>query len=163
MDAANRKWIGTNEDGLYLLSADGLKQLEHFTTDNSPLLSNSILALAYDEISGTVYISCEGGVMSYVSDAVAGADNYSEVVCYPNPVRPEYLGPLHITGLKDNTEVRICDISNHEVYSTISEGGSITWDLVDESGNRIKAGVYLVYGIDKNGHGGMVTKFLVIN
>lgn len=163
VDAANRKWIGTNEDGLYLLSADGLKQLEHFTTDNSPLLSNSILALAYDEISGTVYISCEGGVMSYVSDAVAGADNYSEVVCYPNPVRPEYLGPLHITGLKDNTEVRICDISNHVVYSTISEGGSITWELVDESGNRIKAGVYLVYGIDKNGHGGMVTKFLVIN
>ena len=163
VDANNQKWIGTSESGLYLLSADGLTQIQHFTTDNSPLPSDNILALAYDDVSGTVFISCEGGIVSYTSDAVRGADNYSNVKCYPNPVRPEYSGALHITGLKANTKVKICDINNRTIYTTISEGGSISWDLVGESGSRIGAGVYLVYGTDQNGKGGMVTKFLVVN
>lgn len=162
IDAANRKWIGTSENGLYVISANGLSQLEHFTIDNSPLPSDNILALAYDDLSGTVYISCEGGIVSYVTDAIKGADDYSQIKCYPNPVRSEYSGALHITGLKDNSKVRICDMSNKVVFSTLSEGGSVTWDLVGESGNRIKAGVYIIYGIDENGKDSIVTKFLVL-
>lgn len=163
VDAANRKWIGTHDAGLYLLSADGLTQINHFTSNNSPLLSDNILALAYDDATGTIYISCEGGLLSYSSDAIAGADNYNNVICYPNPVRPEHSGPIHITGLKDQTRVRICDITNTVVYSTVSNGGSVTWDLVGKSGTRINAGVYIVYGTDANGKNGMVTKFLVVN
>lgn len=162
IDAANRKWIGTRDAGLYLLSADGLTQLEHFTADNSPLPSDNILALAYDDVSGTLFISCEGGMATYTTDAIRGAENYSDVVCFPNPVRPEYSGQLHITGLKDKTKVKICDIANNVVFSTISEGGSIVWDLVNESGARIRSGVYVVYGFDESGKGGVVTKFLVI-
>lgn len=162
IDAANRKWIGTSENGLYVISANGLSQLEHFTIVNSPLPSDNILALAYDDLSGTVYISCEGGIVSYVTDAIKGADDYSQIKCYPNPVRSEYSGALHITGLKDNSKVRICDMSNKVVFSTLSEGGSVTWDLVGESGNRIKAGVYIIYGIDENGKDSIVTKFLVL-
>lgn len=163
VDAANRKWIGTTDNGLYLLSPDGLTQIEHFTTENSPLLSDNILALTYDETSGTLYISCERGVVTYVSDAIKGAEDYSNVICYPNPIRPEFTGDLHITGLKDKTQVRICDIANHIVYSTICEGGMVRWDLNGPNGHRIKPGVYLVYGIDANGKGGVVTKFLVVN
>lgn len=163
VDAANRKWIGTKDDGLYLLSADGLTQIEHFTSENSPLISDNILALSYDESTGTLYISCEGGVLSYVSDAIEGADNYNNVICYPNPVRPEFTGDLHITGLMDKTQVRICDTTNHVVYSTICEGGMVTWNLCGNTGKRVKAGVYLVYGIDKEGKSGVVTKFLVVN
>lgn len=163
VDAANRKWIGTRDNGLYLLSADGQKQLEHFTADNSPLLSDNILALAYDDVSGTLYISCEGGMLSYVCDAVKGADDYSNVVCYPNPVRPEHSGGIHITGLKNHTKVRICDINNRVVYSTLSEGGNVAWDLVDGNSRRIPAGVYLVYGFPEDGKEGLVTKFLVVN
>lgn len=163
IDAANRKWIGTKDAGLYLVSADGLTQIEHFTSTNSPLPSDNILAMAYDATSGTMYISCTGGLVSYVTDAVMGEDNYSNVKCFPNPVRPEFTGTFHITGLKDNTRVKICDITNNVVYSTVSEGGSVAWDLIDDSGNRVKAGVYIVYGTDMNGHGGKVTKFLVVN
>lgn len=163
VDAANRKWIGTKGDGLYLISADGLSQIEHFTTENSPLMSDDIYALAYDEVSGTMYISCEGGILSYMTDAVQGAENYSEVKCFPNPVRPEFSGNLHISGLKDKSQVKICDINNHVVYSTICAGGMISWDLTDSNGSRVKAGVYLVYGIDDNGKNGVVSKFLVVN
>lgn len=162
VDAANRKWIGTKESGLYLLSEDGLKQIDHFETSNSPLPSNNILALAYDEESGTVFISCEGGIVTYETDAVKGAENNDNVICYPNPVRPEYSGDLHITGLMDQTEIKICDINNQIVYSTICQGGSLSWGLTRDNGKRLNSGVYIIYGTDKSGKSKMLTKFLVI-
>lgn len=162
VDAANRKWIGTSGNGVYLLSEDGLSQLEHFTTENSPLASDAVLALAYDEDSGTLFISTDGGVCSYVSDAVAGAEDYSHAWCYPNPVRPDFTGKIHIMGLMDNSQVRITDIRNHVIFATQSSGGMVTWDGCGPSGSRVPAGVYFVYGIDADGKEGCVTKLLVI-
>ena len=42
IDGNNRKWIGTEGSGAYLLSEDGTETILHFTTDNSPILSNWI-------------------------------------------------------------------------------------------------------------------------
>lgn len=162
IDAANRKWIGTAGNGAYLISADGLQQLAHFTTSNSPLLSDDILDIVTDPETGTVFFSTEGGIVAYASDAIAGSKDYSKVYCYPNPVRPEFNGNLHICGLMDQSQVRITDINNHVVYSTRSQGGMVSWDLCNIQGNRIKTGVYLVYGIDADGKDGCVTKFLVV-
>ncbi len=162
VDAANRKWIGTSDNGLYLLSEDGLTQIEHFTTLNSPLPSDNILALAYDEATGTLYISSDGGICSYVTDGVAGASDYSHAYCYPNPLRPEFSGQVHIMGLMDNTVVRITDIRNHVLFTTRSSGGMVTWDGCGPSGSRVPSGVYFVWGIDADGKEGCVTKLLVI-
>lgn len=162
VDAANRKWIGTKESGLYLISPDGLKQIEHFTTSNSALTSNNICKLAYDEETGIVYISCEGGLVTYETDAIKGAENNDNVICYPNPIRPEYSGDLHITGLENHTEIKICDINSQIVYSTLSEGGFVTWDLIGNNGKRLNSGVYIIYGTDTSGKSKVLTKFLVI-
>ena len=162
IDAANRKWIGTQGNGLYLISADGLQTIHHFTTANAPLMSDNILSLAIDDATGTLYISTEGGVVSYVSDAVEGSKDLSKVYCWPNPVRPEYDGELHISGLMDGTEVRITDVQNNVIYATTSVGGMATWNLRNASGARVKGGVYLVYGYNEEGEEGVVTKFLVI-
>jgi hypothetical protein len=40
VDGANRKWLGTEGNGIYLLSSDGLETVHHFTTQNSPLPSD---------------------------------------------------------------------------------------------------------------------------
>jgi hypothetical protein len=162
VDAANRKWIGTAENGLYLLSADGLTTIEHFTTDNSPLFSNQILDLAMDQESGRLFISTPGGVLIYESGVAEGAKDFSAVYCYPNPVRPEYSGDLTITGLMDATQVRITDINNNVIYAATSAGNSVTWNLCNRSGKRVKAGVYLVYGVDEAGKKGMVSKVMVV-
>ena len=162
IDAANRKWIGTLNNGLYILSADGLTQLEHFTTENSPLPSDYIMALAMDEETGTVYISAEGGICSYKTDAISGAKDYKATYCYPNPVRPDFTGDLHVMGLMDQTKVRICDVANHVLFETVSEGGMVSWNLQGADGRRVKSGVYLIYGIDEAGKSGCISKFLVI-
>ena len=56
VDGGNRKWIGTESSGVYLISADGEELLEHFTNENSPLPSNYVYSIAIDDNKGIVYI-----------------------------------------------------------------------------------------------------------
>lgn len=162
IDAANQKWIGTQGDGVYLISADGLQTIRHFTSSNSPLMTNDILSIAIDHNTGMVYFSTEGGICSFVSDAIEGKNDLSNVLCWPNPVRPEYSGDLHISGLMDNTMVRITDVQNNVLYATTSVGGMASWNLCNNSGSRVKSGVYLIYGYNEEGEEGVVAKVLVI-
>lgn len=45
VDHSNRKWIGTKNSGVYLVSPNGDKILEHFTTSNSILPSNCVISI----------------------------------------------------------------------------------------------------------------------
>ena len=42
VDGGNRKWLGTDGNGAFLISSDNLEQLENFTSDNSKLISNHV-------------------------------------------------------------------------------------------------------------------------
>ena len=46
IDGANRKWFGTKGNGVYLISADNITQIHHFTSSNSNLLSDDIESIA---------------------------------------------------------------------------------------------------------------------
>lgn len=162
IDNFNRKWIGTRSSGLYLMSADCITTLEHFTMDNSPLVSDGILALAYDQESGLLYISCEGGVLSYQTDAIEGEADFSGIYCYPNPVRPEYSGELRIMGLMNDSQVSISTTSGELVFRTQSQGATTTWDLRTASGSRVEPGIYMIHGVDSEGKKGGICKFLVL-
>lgn len=162
VDAADRKWIGTKGSGLYLLSSDGLEQIEHFTQDNCPLPDDDILSLAIDDESGTLFISTNGGTLTYKTDAVGGSQSFDKVYCWPNPVRPDYEGDLHVTGLMDRSEVRITDVNNNVIFATTSSGGMISWNLRNASSHRVKSGVYLIYGRSEDGKKDVVTKLLVV-
>lgn len=162
VDNFNRKWIGTRDAGLYLMSSDCITTIEHFTTDNSPLLSDGILALAYDHESGLLYISCEGGVLSYQTDAIEGEDDFSSFYCYPNPVRPEFSGELRIMGLMNDSFVSITDAAGNLIFRTRSEGTTTTWNLRDSSGERVSPGVYLIHGVNAKGSKGSICKFLIL-
>ncbi|MEG1587521.1 MAG: hypothetical protein RR346_11690, partial [Bacteroidales bacterium] len=163
VDAANRKWIGTSGNGVYLVSSDGLEVIHHFTAENSPLYSNEILSMVADHKTGKIYIGCQGGILCYQSDAVEANEDLSNVYAYPNPVRPDFSGPIAITGLKQNTLIKITDINNNLIYQGLSLGGQFTWDGRNKKGERIKSGIYLVYGTADDGKQGMVTKIMVIN
>ena len=162
VDAANRKWIGTAGSGLYLVSEDGQETLAHFTSENSPLPNDGIISLAYDNKSGKVYIGCQGGLLAYQGDAKEGSEDFSTVTVYPNPVRPEYGGMINISGLMDNTLVKITDVNNNLIYQSRSLGGHLSWDGLDARGDRIKSGVYFVYGLSENGEESVLAKFLVV-
>lgn len=145
VDGANRKWLGTR-NGLFVQSSDGLTEVARFNTENSPLLDNQINALAFDPRSGEMWIGTERGLMVFQTDAPAGGEVHaSEVEVYPNPVRPDYHGPIAIKGLPRYANVKITDIRGRLVYETTALGGQAIWYGEDYTGRRAASGVYLVY------------------
>lgn len=162
VDAANRKWLATNNDGVYLLSPDGLETIHHFTPDNSPLPSKVVYAVEVHPQTGEVFFGTELGIVSYRSDAVRAEADYASVSAYPNPVRPEFVGDVVIRGLMENSQVKITDIHGHLLASGRSLGGQFLWNLCHPNGQRVSSGVYLVYAADENGQSGVVAKIAVI-
>jgi len=163
IDGANRKWIGTETSGLYLMSENGQETIRHFTTSNSPLLSDNIMSLAINPVSGEVFIGTANGLVSYQSDAAESSGIYSDVYAYPNPVRENYNGIITITGLVANTQVKITDLNGNLIYQTISNGSIATWDGKDVHGRKISTGIYMAICANEDGTQSTITKIMVIN
>ena len=162
VDGANRKWFGT-DNGLWLFSADGSEALLHFTTVNSPLPSNRINDVAVNDKTGEVWIATDAGVLAYRGGATVteGTPNCTQV--FPNPVRPDFAGLVGISGLANNALVKITDVAGHLVYATTATGGTVTWNLTDPDGRRVRSGIYLVLTSDANGQNGCVSKVAVLS
>ena len=144
IDGANRKWVGT-KNGVFLLSPTGEEQIAYFNNENSPLFDNNITDIAINPANGEVFIGTDKGIISYQSDAIEGSQvNSSNVEVFPNPVRPEYVGPIAIRGLARDASVKITDVTGRLVYETQALGGQAVWDGKDYNGKRAQSGVYLV-------------------
>lgn len=165
-DPSNRKWIATDFSGVYLVSETGDRILKHFDKSNSPLPSNRVTAVVCDPNSNTVYFGTTEGLLSYKGDSSPAQEDFSEVYAYPNPVRPDYTGWITIAGLMDNSLVKITDAAGNVFYQGRSEGGMLTWDGCNSSGERVRSGIYYVYassGGDGQTTKGVVTKIMVVN
>lgn len=164
VDAANRKWFGTNGNGVYLISADNNTEEQHFLASNSYLLSDNVESIAINEQSGEVFFGTDKGLCSYMSDATITNKEMSKdnVWAYPNPVRPEYNGLITITGLSYNADVKICTSNGVLVNEGRSTGGSYTWNGCDKDGKRVASGVYMVQTAKSDGSKGTVCKIAIV-
>jgi hypothetical protein len=163
VDGGNRKWMATENSGLVLLSPDGQEVLQQFTTENSPLISNSIIDVEIDHKSGEVFIITDKGLVSYRSDASYEDPDYTTVTVFPNPARPDFEGPITIQGIRYDSDVKITDVAGNLVYQTTSNGGTATWNGRTLSGEKVATGVYLIWTAANEGKGRYVGKVLVVN
>ena len=145
VDGANNKWIGTADSGVYFVSPDGQQTIYHFTISNSPLPSNSVNDIDINQSTGEVFIATSKGMVSFKGTSTEANENLDNVYVYPNPVRPEFLGTVKISGLIDRATVKIADIEGNLVYETTSEGGTIEWDTTAFGKYKVASGVYMVF------------------
>ena len=164
IDGANRKWFGTLNNGVYLISADNMVQIQHFTTDNSPLLSNTVKSIAINPTSGEVFFGTDMGLCSFMSDATEPNEEMikDNVWAYPNPVEPGYTGPITITGLTLDADIKILAANGALIAQGRSNGGTYTWDGCDQKGRRVASGVYMVATATNDGNKGTVCKIAIV-
>ena len=162
VDGANRKWFGT-PNGLWLFNAEASEALLHFTTANSPLPSNSINDVAVNNKTGEVFVATDAGLVSYQGSASVTDGPPSCAQVSPNPVRADFAGTVGIRGVANDAQVRITDIAGHLVFSTKAAGGTVTWNLADTEGRRVRSGVYLVLTSDADGKNTCVSKVAVLS
>ena len=162
VDGANRKWLGTEGNGIYLLSPDGLETVHHFTTQNSPLPSDYLWSIAVNPETGEVFMGTDAGLVSYRSDATEGEVNYNGIHVFPNPVRPEYNGQITVTGLVEKSQIRITDLNGNILVSGTSLGGQFSWNGRLKNGKRAASGVYLVFCASEGGVESQACKFMIV-
>ena len=165
-DGANRKWFGT-KNGIFVQSPDGEEQIMVLTENNSPLFDNEIIDLTFNGKTGEMFIGTNKGIQSVRTETTEGNASHSgSVVAFPNPVRPDYSGPIAIKGLANDAEVKITDIGGKLVYETTALGGQAIWDGRDYNGRKAVSGVYLVFSSSTESFDNpdsYVTKILLMN
>lgn len=164
VDAENRKWMGTTDLGIYVISDDCNEEVYHFTNENSPLISNFIYDITIDDKTGEVYIATDKGLCSFTTAVKESNTDMTDdsIYSYPNPVTPEYSGDVSIIGLAPGAQVMILTTSGQLINKGTASGGVYNWNCKDKSGNRVASGVYMVAVTDNNGDKGVVTKIAVV-
>uniref|UniRef100_UPI00404A5FE0 type IX secretion system anionic LPS delivery protein PorZ n=1 Tax=Gelidibacter sp. TaxID=2018083 RepID=UPI00404A5FE0 len=188
VDGSNNKWIGTLDSGVFYFSPDGQNTIYHFTTDNSPLPSNTINDISIDQQTGIVYIATIRGLVSFNSGGSKTEEELDNAFVYPNPVRPEYniLGSndlnditkgVKIKGLTEKVNIKITDIEGNLVaeaqsgvnlrasssrYNFAIDGGTAIWNGKNLGNNVVASGVYLIMISDLDTFETKVLKLLII-
>lgn len=162
IDDANRKWFGTANGGIFVISPDGTKQYAVYNKTNSPLFSNNVTSLAIDNDNGILYIITDKGLQSVRISSSKPEIDLSEIYAFPNPVEPDYYGDVTIRGLMSETVVKITDLYGNLVFETMSNGGSAVWNVCNMDGKRVETGIYLIQCITSDGQSKGVGKIHVI-
>jgi len=162
IDALNRKWFGST-NGVWLLSPDGSSVIAHYTTANSPLLSNRILAIEADRQSGRIFIGTERGLSVIQTVAIAPVAKMNSLKVFPNPVHLPEHSAVQIQGLSRNATVKIITPTGRLVRNLKSDGGAVVfWDGRDNRGELVASGIYIAVGISENGKESGLGKIAVI-
>ena len=160
-DPANQIWFATKASGVFAYNPEAQEMIHHFTASNSPLLTDTLQSITVND-KGEIFMGTSRGIISYRSKTSGGKENFSDTYAFPNPVPPDYHGPVTITNLVDNVNVKITDINGNLVYETIANGGQATWNGKNFSGNRVGSGVYLIFLTNEDGSKTHVEKILFI-
>lgn len=163
-DGGGRKFIGTMDNGVYVISADNETQVENYTVENSLLLSNKVYGLAIDQQTGTLYCATDRGLCSVTTDAVAvpASLDKDNVKVYPNPVAPSYTGMITIEGVTVGADIKITTATGYVVHTGRTTSAMYQWDGCDLSGNRCASGIYNVLIATEDASEGCVAKIAMV-
>jgi hypothetical protein len=162
VNAANEKWIGSANQGIYLLNAEGSKILKRFTMENSPLFSNSIKSIAINDVTGEVFIGTDVGLISYQGIPNKSVSKMEELKVFPNPFSYKKNDLVFIEGLSDKTIVKVLGVDGMVVNSFTTNGGRVSWDGRDSTGGMLGSGVYFVVAVDIEGNSKGVGKVVIV-
>jgi ligand-binding sensor domain-containing protein len=162
VDALNRKWVGTNQ-GIFVLSPDGIDVVARFTVENSPLVDNDVLSLLAVHETGDVYIGTDNGLNRVSTDAVRSPAPVENIVVWPQPFIVPADEPARIDGLPAGATVKILTTSGRLIAQFDSPGGAVAfWDGRDDHDQPVPTGVYIVAAGASSGEETVVGKIAVV-
>ncbi len=144
VDIRNNKWFGTAA-GVSILAADGYTWT-HYTTDNSPLVSDNVTSFGFDLETGKVYIGTTNGLSCLGTPYARPREDLSQVKAGPNPFFIGEGREFAISELSDDVSIKFMT-ENGMVVRHISKdkilGAYTTWDGKNDKGEYVASGVYI--------------------
>ncbi len=161
-DALDQKWVATNT-GVYVISRDGNMPIASYNVTNSPLPDNQVLAVACDRTHGIVYFATQYGVTELKAGVFQPLQSFSKLKIFPDPALLPVSQPIHIEGLVANSEIKIFTIDGRMVDSFQAQGGNVAyWNGMDQSGELLPSGIYVVVAYASDGSQSTVAKIALI-
>ncbi|MBX3043573.1 MAG: hypothetical protein KIT33_03330 [Candidatus Kapabacteria bacterium] len=161
VDAQNNKWLATN-NGVWVINADGSDTLGNINRSNSPLPTDEILSIGYNEITGQVYLGSKSGIYEAQSLFLQPATSF-DIKCYPQPFNLSSDNEMVIDGLEEFSDIRIVTPAGALVKKFLVNSRKTIWDGRDENGNRVPNGVYLVLATSSSTKHSAVQKIAVVS
>lgn len=173
VDGANNKWFGTDTGGVLYTNPSGKETFLQFDKSNSPLPSNKILKIEFDNTTGKVFFATDKGIVSYKSSVAPYGAHLEEVYAYPNPVLDNHdfvtIDGRKGSHLPNGTNVKIIDAAGKLVYETNVVGGlqpfggKVVWNKTNLAGNKVASGIYIVLLTTDDVSETAMTKIAIIN
>lgn len=162
VNEANQKWIGSVNQGIWVLNEEGSRIEKRFTNENSPLISNNISSITINNETGEVFIATDLGLVSYKDLATTPVNKMDELKVFPNPFSYSRNTQIVIEGLSEETAIKILGVDGTVVQELETRGGRVSWDGFDYMGNRLGTGVYFVISLERDGSEKGVGKVVII-
>ena len=151
VDPFNVLWIGTETNGICRYDIDN-NIFMTWNTDNSPLFSNKINDMAYEEVTGTLYIATPEGLNSVrigIKESNNSETEFNNVVAFPNPFYPANGDVVRIENIgsesmpKDSESCSIYDLEGLLVRELdLNYFQQYEWDGTNSSGKTCSSGIY---------------------
>lgn len=158
VDPQNNIWIGSSSQGVYVLldntlywpDANGIREL------NTPLLSDEISDIAFDENRGIAYIASNRGINSLKIPFTEQKNDYSTLKVFPSPFYIPSVKPLIISGTVQSSSLLVTTMTGNVIrlikHAELGiHGEQIMWDGRDKAGRLVGSGVYLLSVYDQEG------------
>ncbi len=153
IDPRNNKWIGTSA-GMSVLDPDGYRWT-HYTTDNSPIASNSVQSVVFNRNTGEVFIGTTRGLSRFQTPYIQPKNDLSGLRAYPNPfILSGSGGHVVIDGLAGGSSVTIYTEAGRKIRYFPREsvlGARVSWNGMADDGTLVPSGIYLVVAATEDG------------
>gem|GEM_PF-823096 len=157
VDIRGNKWILSSDGGVRILQKNGLwyNGGSSFTRENSPLLSNTVTDVVFDDRNALAWIVTDKGLNRLETGWAQEYTDTEEIIIFPQPFDSRIHETLYFDRLPDQSEILITALTGKLLYripadDPMNYGRQAAWPLVLNGRSRLAPGVYFafIYNVD---------------
>ena len=139
VDEYNRKWVGTLDDGMYLLNEDCSKVLKHFNTSNSCFPNEKVISICWNPKTKSVFVGFNGALLEYKPENI---DSYTDIIVAPNSVTPDFQGVITLDKVPVNSTLYVKNSKGEIVKTLQATSSKVYWNCLNEENEYVETGKY---------------------
>ncbi|MBH50418.1 MAG: hypothetical protein CMG70_00460, partial [Candidatus Marinimicrobia bacterium] len=166
-DPRGNIWVTSRSSGIFILDSNReyWPNIDGINSSNSKLLSNEIRDIKFSADKGLAYIATNLGVSKFKIPFASEIKKTNQIDLFPSPYRIPSQYPLTIDGIPEKSSIQVMTL-NGTIVATIDanqiNGYQAFWNGLDDNGNFVGSGIYLILIISQKHKTSIMKKLAVI-
>ena len=166
-DPRGNIWVTSKSNGIFVLdiNREYWPNIDGINSSNSKLISNEVMDIKFSADKGLAYIATKLGVSKFKIPFASAIKKTNQIDLFPSPYRIPSQYPLTIDGVPEKSSIQIMTL-NGTIVATIEanqiNGYQAFWNGLDDNGNFVGSGIYLILIISQKHKTSIMKKLAVI-